>query len=774
MKLKNHLSTKVTLFVALALIPVFSVAAFLHLIEVKKLFIEKITWISQSIAEQLKTRVIALDGYPPEIQRMLGLNVDCQDILSKYKEQGIIHVGVISNTGMVIGHTDTVLCEKKHHTTQITSLMEKELSDSRSLSDQTGDAYHILIPVSVPNKVKPVAVIDIAFDRELLDGKVRKNIAYLLFTYLIFLAVSFLAVSFLLDRFVTRPISVLCKAAAGMADGTNPTIIDIHGTDEVGLLAESFTSMQNAIFEKIDCLNNEIRHREIVQHQLSESEEDMRITLNSIGDAVMSIGCDGKIKRITPAAEALIGYKHEDAIGRPLNEIFNIVNAKTRQAAFNPVNEVLKSGNITNMESDTILISQDGTEHRISDSAAPIKDSEGNTTGVVLVFRDITREYQLEEQLRQSEKMQAIGQLAGGVAHDFNNMLSGIMNAAQLLNLPERNLDEKGNKLTTIILQAAQRAAELTAKLLAFARKGTVSSTTVNMHQVLDEALSIINSTIDKKITIELKKNATKHILLGDPTDLQNVFINLGINASHAMPDGGSISIVTGNTILSKEFCNASHFDIDPGEYIEIEFRDSGCGIPPENIKKVFEPFFTTKEQGKGTGLGLATVYGTVKAHHGAITIYSEVGKGTVFHIYMPCAPGDIVSLDTKTQVIAGTGCILLVDDEEIVRVTGKLILEDMGYNVLLAGNGKEAVKIFRERNKEISLVIMDMVMPEMNGSEAFYEMRKIDGNSKIIISSGFPREESMNELKKNGVYGFINKPYRNSELSEILANVLK
>ncbi|MGL1891465.1 MAG: response regulator [Spirochaetaceae bacterium] len=380
----------------------------------------------------------------------------------------------------------------------------------------------------------------------------------------------------------------------------------------------------------------------------------------------------------------------------------------------------------------------------------------------------------LQDQLQQSRKMDAIGQLAGGVAHDFNNMLTGIIGAAQLLQNPIRNLDEKGLAYVEMILDASNRASDLTTKLLAFGRKGKIISTSIDIHTIVDDTLALFNRSIDKKIRISASKNAEQSTVIGDNTALQNSLLNLGINASHAMPDGGELTIETRNIILNNNYCNSSPFDISEGNYIEITIRDTGNGITPDNINKIFEPFFTTKKQGEGTGLGLASVYGTIQDHHGVINVYSEIGIGTVFNLYLPCSDDVVKKNPMEKIVLEGAGQVLLVDDEELVRMTGKYTLEEMGYKVILAENGLEAIDIFEKNFHDIDLVILDMIMPKMNGTEAFEKMKKIDENCKIIISSGFTKDENLNELRKKGLTGFIQKPFRDYELSKLLSEILK
>lgn len=393
--------------------------------------------------------------------------------------------------------------------------------------------------------------------------------------------------------------------------------------------------------------------------------------------------------------------------------------------------------------------------------------------GAVIRIDDVTKEYNLGLELTHSRKMDAIGQLAGGVAHDFNNMLAGILGAAQILKSPDQKLSEENLVYIEMILNAAARSADLTKKLLAFGRKGKALSTEIDAHEIIDNTLSIVKQTIDRKIVVTADKKAKFNYIIGDNSALQNSLMNLCINASHAMVNGGDLTISTRNIYFDKRYCDASIFSLEPGEYLEVEVRDSGCGIPVESINSIFEPFYTTKEEGEGTGLGLAAVYGTVLDHHGSIIVSSEPELGTVFHLYFPCVGSQKKQSISAPQALNGTGLILLVDDEDIIRLTCKHLLEDMGYTVLTARDGKEGISIFKKSHTEISLVIMDMIMPEMNGSEAYFEMKEIDSECKVILSSGFTKDENMTDLLKSGLAGFITKPFTNHELSKLMSSVL-
>jgi PAS domain S-box-containing protein len=520
----------------------------------------------------------------------------------------------------------------------------------------------------------------------------------------------------------------------------------------------------------------------ISQYKIQKSEKNLKVTLNSIGDAVITTSKELEVLRMNPIAEQLTGWEISEAKNKAISEIFKIYDSRTKEEIKAPVEKSIATKETIILPNNILLISKSKQEYHISSSASPIQDKDGNIIGTILIFRDISDIYQqekktkeLENKLNQSRKLDAIGQLAGGVAHDFNNMLGGILGAAQILKLTNPDLKKESNEFIDIIINASERAANLTSQLLAFSRRGKIASTNIDISKIIKDTLSILTQTLDKKITITNSQQATNFTIVGNDSEIQNALINLGINASHAMPEGGSLSFTTRNIELNHVYCKESAFEIEPGDFIEIEVRDTGCGISPQNISKIFEPFFTTKEQGKGTGLGLSAVYGTIKKHHGAIKVYSEVGTGTVFHIYLPNSISDSQKLPAAPDetLAIGKGNVLLVDDEDIIRVTGSFMLKKMGYTVIAAKNGEEAIEIFKSKHKQIDLVISDMIMPKMNGRETFYKMKEIDPDCKIIISSGFTKDENLKDMKKDGLAGFIDKPFRAIELNRLLNQIL-
>jgi PAS domain S-box-containing protein len=420
------------------------------------------------------------------------------------------------------------------------------------------------------------------------------------------------------------------------------------------------------------------------------------------------------------------------------------------------------------------IVRLDGKIRWLNDRKSLITDEKGNPVLMGGVATDITERKLLEDQLRQSQKMEAVGQLAGGVAHDFNNMLAGIMGNAELLKHNLTSLPEHTVYLDKI-LSAAEHAASLTKQLLSFSRKGQVQTKAVNLHQIIDDAIGILSVTIDKRIKIEKKFGAQNADMLGDPANLENALLNLGINARDAMPQGGVVTFATETAEIEDDFALSHGYRLEPGKYIQISVSDNGCGMSDEIKKRIFEPFFTTKEQGKGTGLGMAAVYGIVKNHKGGINIYSEPGQGAIIKLYLPVSgesPAEKTP-DKPSLQVTGHGRILLVEDEEMIRAMAGTMLVKLGYEVAVCCNGQEAVDYYRRHENEIDLVIMDLIMPVKNGSEALSEIRQINPNVRAVVSSGFGEGRNNHMINEMDIKAFVQKPYRMAELAEKIAKAL-
>ncbi len=399
--------------------------------------------------------------------------------------------------------------------------------------------------------------------------------------------------------------------------------------------------------------------------------------------------------------------------------------------------------------------------------------------GTIGVIRDITDRKQVEEEhrrleskLHQAQKMEAIGSLAGGIAHDFNNMLAGISGYAEVIKRRNRTYEGavKDQRLDThvnVILKASERAGDLTSKLLAFARQGKYQVVLINVDDTIHEVIALLRHTIDRRIEIGLSLNPGPCYVLGDPTQLQNAVLNLAMNAVDAMPDGGTLTFTTDVTDFTPELVKMLPYHMTPGKYVRLTVSDTGVGMDESVRSRIFEPFFTTKDVGKGTGLGLASVYGTVKSHHGSVEARSTTGCGSEFIVHLPLQdPPSSGSIQSTETIKNGKGEILVVDDEEVVRNILTQMLLEIGYTVSTCTNGMEAVQYYRQHGDSIDLIILDMNMPVMNGIDCFRELRGLNGDVKVIITTGYSFQSDTQQIIMAGVNGFIPKPFKLSDLS--------
>jgi two-component system, cell cycle sensor histidine kinase and response regulator CckA len=402
----------------------------------------------------------------------------------------------------------------------------------------------------------------------------------------------------------------------------------------------------------------------------------------------------------------------------------------------------------------------------IEERTFPVLDREGKPWRIAGLGADVTRRRELEAALRQSQKMEAVGQLAGGVAHDFNNMLTAIMASAEQVMLRSNPADQK--ELCDVIVMASERAAELTRKLLSFSRKGKLSTAPLDVHAVVRDTATLLERSIDRRVRVKLDLSAERPVVKGDATQLQNALLNLGINARDAMPDGGVLTIATADRHLDEAACAALPFDIAPGPHLELAVSDTGGGIPAAYISKVFEPFFTTKPVGHGTGLGLAAVYGTVVEHGGAVTVESKVARGSSFRLFLPISAERPSVAARSAEARPGSGIILLVDDEPLLRKVGSQLMRSLGYEVLVAKDGAEAVRIFTERHRELAAVVCDLVMPELSGADAIRQMKALFSAVPIVACSGYPHGDRVGASIPE-CDAFLPKPFHRAELAAAL-----
>ncbi len=519
----------------------------------------------------------------------------------------------------------------------------------------------------------------------------------------------------------------------------------------------------------------DITERKAAEEAIRQSEENLAVTLNSIGDAVIATDKAGKVVRMNPVAEQLTGWTINEARGAPLETVFIVVNAFSRRTVESPVTKVLREGKIVGLANHSILIHRDGIERQIADSGAPIRNRNGDVIGVVLVFHDVTEQYRLEEQLRQAQKMEVVGRLAGGIAHDFNNLLSPILGYADMALMAI----DKGSELFEDIREiqsAGERARSLVGQLLAFSRKQILEMKPIDIVQAISSLHKMLTRIIGEDIQVDIVASPEPVIVLADTQQLEQIILNLAVNARDAMPEGGYLTIEISRTMLDEAFVGA-HEGLTPGEFALVTVRDTGQGMTREVAQHIFEPFFTTKARGEGTGLGLATVYGIIKQHQGGIWVSSETGKGATFSIYLPLAEREA----SKTHNIAGPGgddlkgdgTILLVEDEAVVRTSAMRILQRFGYKVLEANCAARALEVARTHEGTIDLLLTDVIMPDMNGRQLHDQLSTIRPEISVLYMSGYTDSViAAHGVLEQGIQ-FLQKPFTMHGLARKVKQIL-
>ncbi|RMG01864.1 MAG: response regulator, partial [Nitrospirae bacterium] len=465
------------------------------------------------------------------------------------------------------------------------------------------------------------------------------------------------------------------------------------------------------------------------------------------------------ITYVNPSFEQVTGYGRDEVIGKNPRILKSGLHD---EEFYRKMWETISSGKP--WKGEFVNKKKDGGLYTASAIIFPLIE-KGKITNYISIQRDISEEKKLYEQLLRAQKMEAIGTLAGGIAHDFNNILSAVLGYAEILRdeIPE---DEKLIKSVDIIEQSAKRGASLAQKILNVTRKEKLQLKMSDINLVVEETLELLKRSIPKDIEIKAKLRRDIPEIRMDPGQIQQVIMNLIINARDAMPEGGTITVTT--DMVGAENGAANGVKGESG-FVKVSVSDTGAGISKDMQSKIFDPFFTTKEQGRGTGLGLYIVHSIITNHGGYINLYSEPGRGTRFNIYLPVLQGGTEKEDAKTiEDLRGEGCVLVIDDEEHLRELVKDYLEPLGYQVLTASDGREGVRVFSQRREDIDLVILDMIMPGMNGAEVFQQIRSLKEDAKVLICSGYSHEglAGIRELIKEGASGFIQKPFSKTTLA--------
>lgn len=566
------------------------------------------------------------------------------------------------------------------------------------------------------------------------------------------------------------------KALSGKLDIREEKVEDAEGKERIFRTYKFPMYRQNG-FRMVGGFALDITDQKRAVDALGASEERYRSIVENSHDGIVIIDDKFHLEYVNDEICRMMGYRADELTGADfrgfLDEeslVYTVERYRRRQAGEEvpsryEINFVRKDGTTIRVEASLSIVSTETGERKTIAQLLDISERK----------RAEEEKKRLEAQLLHAQKMEAVGTLAGGVAHDFNNLLQAILGYTQILLLNKRQDDLEFSRLKGIE-KAAHRASELTQQLLTFSRKVESELRPVDLNSEVRQVQKILERTIPRMIAIEVHLQEELWTVSADPAQMGQIMMNLAVNARDAMPDGGKLVFETENVILDREYCS-THLGAKEGRYVLLSISDTGQGMDKETMEHIFEPFYTTKGVGKGTGLGLAMVYGIVKNHGGYIMCYSEPGQGTSFKIYLPAIEAE--SRLEPTEIVekklrGGDETILLVDDEESLRDMGREMLEKFGYQVITVSDGESAIQAYRQKGAEIDLVILDLVMPGMGGANCLKELLSVDPGLKVLIASGYALNGRAREALEAGAKGFIRKPYELAQLIGVVREVLE
>ena len=497
------------------------------------------------------------------------------------------------------------------------------------------------------------------------------------------------------------------------------------------------------------------------EKKLLLSQRHFETILAGMYCGVLELTPEARIVYCNPVAVSLLGMPEEKLLGSDFTELFQQNNNQRIRKLLNT------SDHTPQTISGNSFATLNGKE--FSMKILPVQSKEKEAT--VVILKDISLQKNIEARLIQAQKMEAIGTLAGGIAHDFNNLLMGMQGYVSLMLMDIKPTHPHYRRLKAIENQV-ESGTELTRQLLAFARGGKYEVKSANINELIIKTSNMFGRT-KKEIKIHRKYQKDIWTVEVDQGQIEQMILNLYVNAWQAMSKGGDLNIKTENVTLDETYVKP--FKIEPGNYVKLSISDTGVGMDKRTKARIFEPFFTTKEMGRGTGLGLASVYGIIKNHGGFINVYSEKNKGTTFSVYLPAFEKKVIKKkDLSAEVLKGSETILLVDDEDVIIEVSLEILNALGYQVLTARSGKEAIEVYKKNKDKIDIIILDMIMPDMGGGKVYDRIKEINPDIKVLLSSGYSIEGQATEILKRGCNGFIQKPFNISELSQIIKKVLR
>lgn len=643
---------------------------------------------------------------------------------------------------------------------------EEDIVPAPQLSGQQqffkNNYLHVFQPIIYENN--KYGTVYLRVSTRLLIQKTRNNILIVVgLIFLLFIISFFLAVK--LQKFISDPILHLSNVVNRVSEeGSYDLRLEKTFDDEIGILYMGFNDMLEQIHNREDALKR--------------TQSFLKSVIEAMPSILIALNHEGIVTQWNKAASNLTGITSREAVGMNLWEI--LPSFKRYQ---NAAEMVLKQQRSRNYFKEYMELNSNKLYINLSFYPL-IVDS---LSGIVIRMDDVTEIEKKEQQLRQAQKMETVGTLAGGLAHDFNNVLGGIIGTLSLIEIKMKDKAVKKDgikKYWEDISKLSNRASDMVNQLLAISRKEELSFSSIDLNFTIRHVVKICNSTFDKSVEINPTYFDKPAKVFADPTQIEQVLLNLCVNASHAMtimrPDnthwGGKLKVSLSPKIVDRQFA-FHHPEVQGDQYWSVSVSDEGVGMDNDITSQVYDPFFTTKGKGVGTGLGLAMVYNIIKQHKGFIDIESKPGEGTKFIVYLPQYTDirkETVKRDLTIMSQSGEGLVMVVDDEQILRQIAREILEEIGFDVLLAEDGEEAVALYKKKHEQIRVVLLDMLMPKLSGNEVYVKMRKINPDVKVILTSGFRKDKRVEQALNAGADGFIKKPYNFKRLSEMVFQVLK
>lgn len=634
---------------------------------------------------------------------------------------------------------------------------------------------HLSLSEDIIYNGQKIGKIEIGLDLSNTMSKANQYKMKMFLSSLLIVLIVLYLLYYLIRVIVIKPLKNLISSVSKIAEGNFSQEVPVYSHDEIGLLSEDFNLMSKKLRENIAMTQNIL--------------ESMPSVIVAVDENFKIINCNSHIRKILKfsdnslAKEEVDKFFQQDYDSESITDLYGELlwdKIPYFQKYKDICKDVLKSGKPLKLHREAMF-----GNRFFQLFLFPLKNCRLN--GIVLRIEDVTEEEKKDAQLRQALKLETVGTLAGGLAHDFNNVLCGIVSTVSILKFRLQNKAtltyEKIESLVDVIDESSNRAEDMVQQFLTLSRKQEMHFSIIDLNVCLNHVKKICKNTFDKCVKIDVIPYQEKALTVADMTQVEQVILNLAINANHAMTimkkanPGGTLKISLELITADKYICK-THPEAQEKNYWKISVSDTGVGISPDNLTKIFDPFFTTKEKGQGTGLGLSMVYNIINQHNGFIDLYSELGEGTNFIIYLPHISAD----DTTYQQIASKEiiykgnqeCILVVDDEMLLRQIATDILEEANYKVLVAENGQVAVDIFKEHHSKIDLVMLDMLMPIKGGKDTFIEMKAINPNIKVLLCSGFKQDERVDSIMSLGINYFIQKPYTLSKLSKIVSEILR